>query len=93
MNEDDMGIDVEDEFSDEEELTLAEAARQYGYAPQTILLAIHRGSLPAHRGKVKIEVDAWFVSRQNLEEYIARAKDKGKGPGSTTRHRKGEQHE
>lgn len=77
-----------------EELTLAQAKREYGYALNTLLQAIQRGSLPARKGKVKverevkIEVDAWFVRRQDIEEYIAQAKKKGKGPGSPTRHQK-----
>lgn len=64
----------------QEELTLAEAAKQYGYAPHTLLQAIKRGSLSGHLGKVVIELDAWLVHREDLEDYIANAKKQGKGP-------------
>ncbi len=73
------------EDDESEELTLAEAARQFGYDRNTLLRAIQRGSLSGRQGT--LEVKAWFVRRQDLEDYIKRAMKKGRGPGTRlTRH-------
>jgi hypothetical protein len=64
----------------EELIPLSKAAQQYGYPRATLFQAIQRGSLPARLGK--IEIDAWYVQREDLENYIDRVKKKGKGPGT-----------
>lgn len=72
---------MSDQEENEEELTLAEAAKESGYTIPTLLRAIQRGSLSGQEGIMIIHMPVWLVKHKDLLEYIARMKAKGRGPG------------